>query len=111
MGCWTGRTGWGRGTRESSVREPEQENASGAQGALAEFVRHPAGSSAQSCSQSFQGGREHGERTTRLSPSVESQETHAPPGILHDPPVVDVFEGITGHLLLVRAASAVLVSA
>jgi len=24
-----------------------------------------------------------------------------PPGILHDPPVVDIFEGVTGHLLLV----------
>lgn len=32
-----------------------------------------------------------------------------PPGILHDPPVIDVLEGVTGHLLLVGAATAVLI--
>lgn len=33
------------------------------------------------------------------------------PRILHDPPVVDVFEGIAGHLLLMGAPSAVLIPA
>lgn len=32
------------------------------------------------------------------------------PRILDDPPVIDVFEGITGHLLLVGAATAILIS-
>lgn len=36
---------------------------------------------------------------------------YAPPGVLDDPPVVDIFEGVTGHLLLVGAAPAVLVAA
>lgn len=44
-------------------------------------------------------------------PCPEPQDPHTPPGILDDPPVVDVFEGVTGHLLLVGAASAILVSA
>lgn len=45
------------------------------------------------------------------SPAREAQELYAPPRILDDPPVVDVFEGVTGHLLLVGAASAVLIAA
>ena len=45
-----------------------------------------------------------------VSSALESQDLHSPPGILYNPPVIDIFEGVTGHLLLVGAASAVLVS-
>ena len=42
----------------------------------------------------------------RLSPDL-----YSPPGVLDNPPVVDVLEGVAGHLLLVGAATAVLISA
>lgn len=32
-----------------------------------------------------------------------------PPGVLDNPPVVDVLEGVAGHLLLVGAATAILI--
>lgn len=44
------------------------------------------------------------------SSALASGDLYVPPRILYDPPVVDIFEGVTGHLLLVGAASATLVS-
>lgn len=50
-----------------------------------------------------------GRAQTRLGTS--GQHRHSPLGVLDDPPVVDVLEGVAGHLLLVGAATAVLITA
>lgn len=65
-------------------------------------ARHRAGPEASRTEHGQRGGRDQGE----VSPDL-----YSPPGVLYNPPVVDILEGVAGHLLLVGAAAAILVSA
>lgn len=40
---------------------------------------------------------------------MSKSPVYSHPRILNDPPVIDILEGVTSHLLLVGAASAILV--